>query len=798
MDFRYALRSLRKTPGFAVLAVLVMALGIGANTAVFSVVNAVLLKPLAYRDPDRIVSVYNFWKMSASLSSHVSAPDFHDWHDQATAFEALAYYEFDQTSVVLGTAAEYGNIARVSPEFAKVFALDPVAGRYFTAEEEKPGGPPAAIISQAYWQSHFGGSAGALGQTVGINNQPLTIVGVFPGNFRFPDKTDIWVPAQELVQENRSAHNYFCVGRLRPGVTLEQAQTQMVAIAARLEQQYPKSNAGKSVSVVRMLDRLVGGIRTTLYLLLGAVGLVLLIACANMANLLLAKSTSRIREIAIRAAVGASRGRLVRQLITESLVLGLAGGVAGLILAVWAADALTLLAPKDVPRLAETALDGWVLAFTFGISLVSSVLFGLAPALHASRVDLNHSLKQGGTRSALGGAAGRMRSSLVVAEIALSVVLVASAGLLIKSFVALHNVAMGFRPERVLMMESSVPSAGLEGAKLATRFYKGLLEDVATLPGVLSAGATRTTPGRIGSDGGYWIDRLPPKDQLSVTAPQAVLSVVAPGTFNTLGIPLKSGRDFNDSDMYDAPFTAVISEALARRTFPGQDPIGRLIFCGLDSFEGMKIVGVVGDVREAGPARPPVPEIYMPYEQHPGPSRSLRVLVRTANDPGSLADAMRRKVRERNAQVPVNFTTMEASLAENVATPRFRTLLLGVLAALAMSLAMAGVYGVMAYVVGQRSNEIGLRMALGASSRDVMGLVLKQGLTLAGTGIALGLAGAAVSTRLLTSVLFEVKPTDPITYLAVSALLVFVAVSACLIPARRATHVDPLVALRQE
>jgi putative ABC transport system permease protein len=799
MDLRFAIRALRKTPGFTLLAVLVMALGIAANTAVFSVVNTVLLKPLAYREPDRIVSIYNFWKKSA-LSRYISAPDFHDWHDQADAFDALAYYTERQTAVVLGTNAEYGNVALVSPEFAKVFAVEPIAGRYFAPEEEKRGGPLTAMISEGYWRNHFGGNTRAFGQTISIFNKPLTIIGVFPGSFRFPDKTDIWAPSQAMSEENpeRGSHNYMVVGRLKQGVTLDQAQTQMTAIAVRLEQHYPGSNAGKGVSVVRMLDRMVGGIRTTLYLLLGAVGVVLLIACANMANLLLAKSTSRTREIAIRAAVGASRTRIIRQLIVESMVLGLMAGVVGLILSVWGADALTLLAPKDVPRLTETGLDGWVLAFTFGISLISSVLFGLAPAMQASKVDLNYSLKQGGSRNAVGGIAGRMRSSLVVAEIALSVVLVAGAGLLIKSFIALNNVSLGFRPERVLVMETSVPSSGLESAKQAARFYKGLLADVAALPGVLASGATMAAPGTVRSDGGYWIDRLPPREQLTVTAPQAVFSVITPGTFNALGIPLRVGRDFNDSDVYDTQFTAVINETLAQRAFPGQDPIGRLIFCGMDSLNGMKIVGVVGDVRQFGPQTPPWAEIYMPNEQHPGPATALRVLVRTANDPTSLADALQRKVRERNPQVPVKFTTMEASLAENVATPRFRTLLLGIFAGLAMCLAMAGVYGVMAYVVGQRSNEIGLRMALGASSNDVMRLVLKQGLILTAIGIGLGLAGAAASTRLLTSILFEVKPTDPLTYVAVCTLLVIVALAACFVPARRATQVDPLIALRQE
>jgi putative ABC transport system permease protein len=385
-----------------------------------------------------------------------------------------------------------------------------------------------------------------------------------------------------------------------------------------------------------------------------------------------------------------------------------------------------------------------------------------------------------------------------VAEIALSVILLSGAGLLIKSFVALHNVSLGFRPERVLLMESSVPASDLASAKAATRFYKALLADVAALPGVSAAGATMAPPGTTRSDGGYWIDHLPSREERSVTAPQAVFSVIAPGTFSTLEIPLKSGRDFSDADNYDAPFSTVINQELARRSFPGQDPIGRMIFCGLDSPKPMKIVGVAGDVRQLGPATPPRAEIYMPYEQHPSHATALHIVVRTPTAPGSLTEALRRKVRERSPEVPVKFGTLEASLADNVATPRFRTLLLGIFASLAVCLAMAGVYGVMAYVVSQRSNEIGLRMALGASSSDLMWLVLRQALTLAAVGIALGTAGAVAATRLLTGLLFEVKPTDPVTYAGVCALLALVALVACFVPARRATLIDPVVALRQE
>jgi putative ABC transport system permease protein len=794
MDFRYALRSLRKNPGFTLLAVLVMALGIGANTAVFSVVNSVLLKPLDYRDPDRIVTVGTLWK-NGGQQGQVSAPDFHDWHDQSTAFSALAYYAANETAVRAGSTAEYGRIAAVTPEFFAVFDVQPSLGRLFTAEEQQPRSSAAAIISYSFWQSHFAGKPEALGQTIGIQDKTLSIVGVMPPRFQFPNKTDLWYPANTIFSEttSRSAHNYLVAGRLKPDVKLEQAQAQVASIAARLEKLYPPSNRNKSAIVTRMSD-----VRTTLYLLLGAVGVVLLIACANMANLLLAKSTSRTREIAIRAAVGASRGRIVRQLVTESLVLAAVSGLAGLMLALWGSNALVLLAPKNVPRLAETAIDGWVLAFTLGISVVASLLFGLAPALHASKVDLSDTLKRGAARAVGGGGAGRMRAALVVAEIALSVMLLAGAGLLVKSFVALQNVALGFRPENVVVMSASVPATDVETARRAGRFYQDLIAQVAAIPGVSAVSASRTPPGRVSSNGGYWVDHEPRPEELTVAAPQAVFSIVASGAFTALGIPLKTGRDFLESDAYDAPFSAIINEALARKTFPGQNPVGHTIYWGFDSLKEMRIVGVVGDVRQPGPARQPSPEIFAPYQQHPRAGMAMSLMVRTSSDPAAFFETLRRKAREISPDVPVKFTTMESRLSENVATPRFRTLLLGIFAGLAVCLAMAGVYGVMAYVVGQRSAEIGLRMAMGASPMNVMGMVLRQGLALAAIGLAIGLAGAVAATRLLTGMLFEVKPGDPMTYAGVTVLLAVVALAATYIPARRATKVDPLVALRQE
>jgi putative ABC transport system permease protein len=770
MDLKYALRSLRKDPGFTLLAVLVMALGIGANTAVFSVVNAVLLRPLAYRDADRIVTVASLWRKSGN-QGNVSAPDFHDWHDQSASFAAMAYYDDDSGPVTAGSAAEYTHMAEVTPEFFDIFSVQAVVGRGFSPDEWKSG--TGVVIGYAYWQSHFSGSAEVVGRTLRMLDKTFTVVGVMPPGFDFPAKTAVWLPANSVFPEttSRSAHNYTAVGRLKPGVSVAQAQSEMAGIGARLEQQYPESNRNKSVAVTPMRDRMVRNVRLTLYVLLGAVGLVLLIACANMANLLLAKASARGREMAIRAAIGASRGRIVRQLITESMLLAVLAGAAGLLLAVWGTSALVALAPGNVPRLEEANLDAGVLAFTFGISLMASLLFGLAPAVQASRVDLNSALKQGAARAIAGGGARRLRGALVVAEIAFSVILLAGAGLLIRSFQALQSMPLGFHPDHILVMESSVPSSNLEGQRRASQVYKEVLLSAAALPGVSAAGLTRTPPGTVASNGTYYIDHLPDQRSLGVS-------------------------DFNARDTFDAPFTVIVNESLARKSFPGQDPIGHIVYCGFDSPKPMTVVGVAGDIRQFGPAEEAWPELYMPYLQHP--KSEMHLMARTAGDPLRLADTLRRLVQTRSPDTPVKFTTMEGRLAENVAQPRFRTLLLTAFAALAVLLAMAGVYGVMTCVVGQRAGEIGLRMALGASQGNVLKLVLRQGLVLTCVGVAIGLAGAVAATRLLGSMLFAVKATDPLTYAGVAALLVLVALGASYIPARRAARVDPVVALRQE
>ncbi|HTS76693.1 MAG TPA: ABC transporter permease [Bryobacteraceae bacterium] len=802
MDLKFALRSMRVTPGLTLLAVVVMALGIGANTAVFSVVNTVLLKPLDYRDADRIVTIRNFWTRSGSVSENISAPDFHDWHDQSTLFQAMAYYDSVPEAVIAGSTAEYAQVSEVSPEFFEVFGIQPLAGGTFSADEIKPHSGGAAILSDAYWHSRFGANPDAIGKTLRAEGKDLTIVGVMPPGFGFPSDTSIWYPANTISPENnhRSGHNYRAVGLLKPGASLQAAQAQMSAIASRLEQLYPPSNTGKNVRIERMQDSMVSSVRLTLYVLLGAVGLVLLIACANVANLLLAKATRRTREIAIRAAVGASRMRIVRQLIVESLTLAIFAGALGLVIATWGIEAIKLLAPGDVPRLAETSADLPVLMFTFVASVISAVLSGLMPALAASKVDLNEALKRG-AKGVGGGSSGPLRSSLVVAEIAIAAVLLTGAGLLMRSFDALINVDLGFRPEKILVAQTSVQvSSHQDAVTRAVAFDRDMLPAIAAIPGVVSAGGSFALPGDPGSNGGYWIDHMPPIEQLNVTAPQAVFTVIAPGTFGTLGIPLVSGRDFNDRDAPDAPYSVIINQALARKSFAGENPIGRVLFCGFDydSMRGMTIVGIAADVREYGPATPPGPEIFMPYTQHPFAASHFMLLARTASDPAALSSEVRRRIQERDPQVPVKFTTVEASLAEGVAAPRFRMILFGLFAALAVALAMAGVYGVMSYAVSQRSSEIGLRMALGADSRHVLRMVLGQGLLLVMIGLAVGLAGSFAVTGLLASLLFEVKPADPLTYAAVAGILTLVVLAACYVPALRATRVDPVIALREE
>jgi putative ABC transport system permease protein len=795
-DLRYAWRGLLNHPGFALTVVLILAFGIGANTAVFSVVNAVLLQPLPYADANRLVALTNPSTLGGESSKdlavkQVSTTNFEDWQSQSSSFEAMAYYYGWEGPVIAGVAAEYAQVAKVSPEFFRVFRVKPVAGRFFSAEEIKAGA--AVAISYAYWQRQFGGDPKVLGRTVRVYGTPMPIVGVLPPGFSFPDSTDLWLPHETTqFMDSRDAQNDLAVGRLKQGVPLRQAQADMTVIARRLELQYPKSNKGRTVAVTRIRDAMVGDARLTLYLLLGAVTMVLLIACANIAALLLGKSMTRAREIAVRVALGAGRGRIVRQLITESLVLSLAAGAGGLVLAWWGSKALVALAPAGLPGLKETGIDSRVLLFTLGVSLLTSLLCGLLPALQVSKVDLNGALKQAATRSVTASGLTRMRGMLVTAEIALAVVLLCGAGLLTKSFVALQNVDLGFRPENVIVMRTTVAAPANE----QTRFFKDVLARTAALPGVLAVGAAMALPGHVESSGGYFIDHMPAQPDWNA-APHLTLNVVAPGAFAALGMPLKRGRDFSDGDTVDRPFVAIVNEALLGQALAGQDPIGRTIYCPFDSFKAMTIVGVVGDVRQNGPDVQPMPECYMPFQQHSYNGATLRVIARTAGNPAVLVEAMRRVASERS-DVPVTFTTMEALGSENMAAPRFRTLLFGLFAALALCLAVAGVFGITAYAASQRSTEIGLRMAMGANAGSVVRLILGEGLIHAGAGLAVGLTAAIAGTRLLKAVLFDVKPNDPAVYLGVVVLLGMVATVACYIPALRASRVDPMRALRQE
>jgi putative ABC transport system permease protein len=799
-DLRYALRNLVRQPGFAATAILTLALGIGATTAIFSVVNAVVLRPLPYREPDAIVAVRTLWTKTGLNSATVSAPDFHDWKAQNRSFDALAYYSGGEAPVMADGNPDYATTYIVTPGFFDALGVGPRAGRLFTPEEEKAGGPLAAVITDAYWRRQFGARADAIGSTLKLGDQFFTIVGVLPPGLRFPARADVYAPAAFTTETaSRSGHNYQVIGRLKAGVSLEQAQGEMSAIASRLADQYPISNAGKSVLVMPLKDLLVRDTRATLYVLLAAVSFVLLIACANVANLLLARSTARSREMVVRAAVGAGRGRLVRQLLTEGLVLALVSAAIGAALARGGVIALLALAPTDLPRLDEIQVDTTALGFALLISLLASVIFGLAPALHVSRVRLAEGLRQGGKGSALGARSGLARNAFVVAEIALAVVLVVAAGLLGRSLVALAQVDMGFSPERVLVLRTSFPVNRDEDAPRAVAFYRDALRDVRAVPGVDAASGVLSIPTSVRSNGSYWLEGGPGPDQTGVNAPEAVLNVVTPDYFRTMRIPVKRGRDFTENDRADAPFVAIVSEALVRESFGGRDPIGHRIQCGLDSLAFMTIVGVVGDVRTYGPARPPQPEIYMPFEQHPLPSTVLTIMARTAApDPLALTETIRRVIHARNPEVPMKASTMERTLLDASAAPRFRTFLLVVFAAVALLLAVAGVYGVMAYTVSQRVPEIGVRVALGASPADIMRMIVGQGARLAAVGLGVGLVLALAASRLLQGLLFGVTARDPLILAAVTALVTSAALAACYIPGRRALRVEPTVALRAE
>ena len=802
MDLKFALRSLRRTPGFTILSVLILALGIGANTAIFSVVNGVVLRPLGYRDPSRLVAVTHVWRNKGNYGN-MSGPDFLDYQSQSTAFESMAAYGDESTSVVAGGKPEFAGIAGVSPDFLRCLGVSPVAGRGLSPSDYKAGRPTVALVGAGFWQRHFGDVPFRAGQTLKAEGLSLQIIGILPAPFHFPEMsaTEIWTTYFEPPEQtSRSSGNFRSIGRLKPGVTLEQAQAQLNTISARLARQYPDSNKDVRGYVSTLTNYTVRHVKTSLYILLAAVGLVLLIAFANVANLLLARGFGRVREFAIRTAVGATHARIIRQLLVETLILGSAGCLGGVLVAYACLPALLSLAPQYVPRLNEVQIDGTTLTFCVVSALALTVLFGLSPAFQVSKVDTQRNLRSAGVRGVLGGAPGRFRQTFVTAEIALCLVLLVSAGFLMRSFAAMTSVDLGYRPQKLLLAEISVPAGYGQLAQQANlKLFNPLLAELKARREIQSLALTAAAPaspdGR--PDGSYIITGQSLKDWTS-DSPYAGFSIVSPGFFQTLGIRLIAGRSFNERDDPNAPLVAIISQKLAQTSFPKQNPVGQKILCGADliSMKWMTIVGVVADAHLDKPTDPPRPEIYMPYAQHPRPE--LTLLVRAGADPMRLAQPLSATIRSLNSEASIKFTTLEQNLGSAVATPRFSSTLTSLFAGLAVLLAAIGIYGVMAYSVGQRTAEIGLRMAVGANRGTILQMILAETLKLTGVGLAVGLLGSWMAARLLKSQLFEVSTSNPVFYVLMVVVLIAVALLAGCVPATRASLVEPLEALRQE
>lgn len=796
-DLKLAFRQLLKSPGFTFVAVLTLALGIGACTAIFSVVDAVLLRPLAYPDSDQIVTV---WSLNMKRGSRyaLSGPDFRDWRAQSHAFSAFAKYNIDEVALSAAGRAEKANLAFVSSDFFRVLASAPRAGRGISEAEWREG--TGVLASAEFARKFFGGDEPALHATVNVYGRAIPIVGVMPEGFAFPDRCALWLPADSIFRESteRSAHNYRGLARLAPGVTLEQAQAELAGIARGLELQYPASNTGKGAAVLRLQDYLVRNHRSMLWVMFGAVGVVLLIACTNVANLLLARGARRAREVALRAALGASPWRIVRGLLAETVVLALFAGAAGLALASAGVRALVAVAPAGVPRLNEAGLDPGTLLFTVAISVFVCLVAGLAPSLQSAKADLKSTMGSAGR--GIAGGSGRLRSGLVVAQVALSLLLLTGAGLLLRSFQLLSAVDPGFRTEKVLVMQGTYPGSGDAAALQGARFFSDLLRHTATLPGVVSVAGGSNLPVDDGpSNGSYFIEGRADPAPAESARQQAEWSLATPAYFSTLGIAVRRGREFDDRDQAGATPVVVINETMARAAWPNEDPLGHRIRIGWeDSTVWLTIVGVVADTQQATLAAPVGQQLYLPPAQHPHLATELKVIARTAGAPEGLTESFRRAARALNADVPLTFTTAEIMIADTLTAPRFRTLLVGVFAGTAVVLALIGVAGVLACVVAERQRELGIRLALGAQRHEVLTLILRSGLKLVALGLLLGLAAAAATARLLESFLFHVPAFDPLVYGAVAVLFAVIATLACLFPATRATTVDPITALRAE
>jgi putative ABC transport system permease protein len=797
-DLRFGIRALLSRPAFTVVALLTLLVGIGANTAMFTVVNAVLLRPLSFPESDQIVVFAGTNPAKGITQSNMSLPDFADWKNQSQSFEQLAGFVAGGSILAHGDESERVRGTGVTVDFFPLFRTSPLKGRLLQPDDAEPGRESVVLLSHALWQRRFGADPNIVGTKVMLTTKPTTIVGVMPQGFDYPAQTEVWVPyVFDAANERRDNRFISVIGRLKNGVSIQQAQIEINTINQRLAQSYSDTNAGWGAQLTDLRESLVGGLRIALLVLLGAVAFVLLIACANVANLQLARATYRQKEMAVRSALGASRFRMIRQLLTESALLSALGGVLGLALSVWLTQLLISWSPPNSPRFDEIGIDIQVFLFTFAVTILTGLVFGLVPALQTSRPDVNDVLRGSGRQGSSGGKHNRVGGILMISEIALSVILLAGAGLLIQSFARLREVNPGFKANNVLTMRLSIPPGKIPPGPGRAQFYREVTERVKTLSGVQSASAVLSLP--LGGDT-FNVGRSFIREGRPATPEEsanATYLVVTPDYWQTLQIPLKSGRIFTENDTDQTTKVVIINETMARQHWGGENPIGRRITIWRDEDFPREVVGVVGDTKSSLDTDPGA-QMYVPYAQDPGWG-SLTLAVRTAGEPTALVGSVREQIRSIDKLVPTYSVKTMNDVVQNSAAPR-RTpmLLLTVFAGVALLLAMLGIYGVTAYYVRQRTQEIGIRIALGAQRADVLKLVLKRGMFLSLIGVIVGVAGAFALTRYLTTLLFGVPPVDPLTFAGVSLLLVLVALLACYVPARRALKVDPLVALRYE
>jgi len=796
-DLRYGARLLRRSPAFSIVAVLTLALGIGANTAIFSVVNAVLLRPLPFPEPDRLVRI---WEASPKGNQRnvVNPLNFMSWRERTRSFQQMAAMHGWDANITGEGEPLAADSMRVSTEFFSTLGISPFMGRGFIPEEGIQGRDNSVILSYAFWQGHYGADRSILGRKIVVNANPMTVVGVLPPDFHFPHwKADLYVPMPLERGEARQEGRYLStIARLKPGVSLAQAQQELAAVAKQLSQEWPEMDKDWSTAAVPFLEDVTENVRLPLLVLLASVGLVLLIACANVANLLLMRATGRLREIALRAALGAGRRRILQQLLSESLLLAIAGWAGGLAVGYWGLKGLLALIPASVPlpRMESIHLDSGVFLFALGISLATAILFGLVPAIQVSRPQLQSALQQGSQRTGVGGSRV-FRRAFVVAEMALALLLLVGAGLLMRSFARLISVNPGFTTEHLLTMEMFTSPAKYGDLQKRSQYMERVLDEVRSVPGIQAAGSTHFLPLTGLVSGSCFA--LAPGPEPNTSSPGSDFLVISPGYFRTIGTPMLSGRDFGDRDRFGTPSVLVINHAFAERFFAGQNPIGKKLNVCWTVPNPVEIVGVVADARQTELKVAPQPTIFLANAQ--GAMYFARLVVRARNDPRQMAHAVEAAIHRIDPDQGISdVQTMDEIFSDSVSRPRFQLVLLLVFAGIAVLLATIGVYGVVSYSVSQRTQEIGIRVALGARSSDVSRLVLSEGLLLGGLGVAVGLAAAVASTRVLRSLLFEVTPTDPVTLGAVAGLLLVVALAATLLPARRATKVDPMVALRYE